>query len=121
MTSAFTRPLSEEEAAEDAAVDRLEAKMKGKGHHPSSRCPFCRNRAVVESTDHPWGEGYVTEFHYIDCGLCGIIVDCVTCNRYRLHEPEKHPCLELLDKNTMCRCPPSSGTTPPEEKADPLW
>lgn len=120
MTSAFTRPLTIEEAAEDEAIDKLEAKMKGKGHAASSRCPFCRNRAKVESTDHPIGESYVTEFHYIDCGLCGIIVDCRTCYRYYLHEPERHPCLELVDLSKACACPKSSGTTAPVETDDPL-
>lgn len=115
------RPLTPEEAEEDDLIERLEAKMQRRT--PCTRCPLCRRRAVVAETQHPYGEGYVTEFHNIDCELCDVVLDCRECYRYYLYDPERHPCPELLSTTSMCKCPwdrRSPGTRDPVPSLDDL-
>lgn len=91
----------------------LEAKMKGK--KPPSRCPLCLSECLVVSQDHPFGEGYVTEFLHMECPVCDVLYDCRQCYGYILHQPEKHPCREKLLEHRLCKCPPeSTSSTSPE-------
>lgn len=100
---------------DDVRVGIIEAKMKGQ--KPPSRCPLCWDEVVVEKQEHPYGESYVTELLHMDCHTCGIVYDCRRCYRYIIHEPEKHPCIDKVLENQLCRCPPdneSSSSTDPD-------
>ncbi len=81
----------------------IEAKMKGT--YPPFRCPLCWSEASLDSNEVPYGEGYITEFKYIECPVCDIVFECKKCYRYILYKPENHPCSEKLLQAQMCKCP----------------
>ncbi len=99
-----SRPRTDEQL-----VEIVRQAMLGKTR--ASFCPVCGLGGFEEMTqDHPFGEGWATEYLGAECNNCGRMFPCKTCGGWHverwLGEETPEDC-----KPYLCDCPPPSSAT----------
>ena len=91
---------------DDQTVEVVCAAMLGK--KAPDFCPVC-GAAGLESLEeqHPYGEGFVTEFLGLECGNCGRLYCCTVCRGWHSERWDNEEPPEDY-KPYLCECPPPS-------------